>query len=218
MIRLIRLEMLYLAGETLGGFSLYFASSQSSFISTFWLCSGKPINLFSFSRSVRKRNWSTLQGSLADLGIKYIIKRYWASHYMVFHLYLHDLRWLCDFSSMCFHFGIRKRLFFLLCWILKEGNKKANVFKIYHVFLFYLWKLEVFASIPFLHSPPNHVSYCPDLWSGRNQDWVNFSNSFKATQLVKGIARWTWILLMAKPWVFPTFHAHILLSLGRTPG
>lgn len=127
MIQLIKLELLYLVGKTLGGFSLSFASEQSSFISTFWLYSGKSINLFSFSRSVRKRNWSTLQSSLADFGIKHIIKRYWANHYMVFHLDLHGLRWLCDFSSMCFHFGIRKHLFFLVCWILKKENKKANL-------------------------------------------------------------------------------------------
>lgn len=135
---------------------------------------------------------------------------------MIFHLYLHDLRWLCDFSSMCFHLGVRKHLFFLLCWILKEGNKKENTCLKCTMSFFSVcesWKFsQEFLSSILLQTMWG--SYCPDLCSGRNQNWVNFSNLLKATQLAKGIAGCTWTFLMAKPLVFPTFHAHIRLSLA----
>lgn len=62
--------------RNLAGFSFHLAPLQSSCVFYFL---AKSVNLFSMdslSRGVRKRNWSSLQGSCAELGIKFIFRKH----------------------------------------------------------------------------------------------------------------------------------------------
>ena len=66
--------------RNLAGFSFHLASLQSSCVFCFLAKSVSLFSMDSLSRGVRKRNWPSLQGFCAELGIKFIFGKHRPLH------------------------------------------------------------------------------------------------------------------------------------------